>query len=175
MKKKANVNLQIGFGLSILLLILSSAISYVSIRKLLESSALVKHTNDVTLHLERTLAALRDAEAAQRGFLLTEKNRYLDPFRGLCDEALEGIRTLESLTSDNPSQQQLIPELYTIVQKRIHRMELMIDARRQSGQLNEADMEEGRLLMEQVRSIARTMQHEENQLLAERTAAEEWF
>ncbi len=175
MKKKANVNLQIGFGLSILLLILSSAISYVSIRKLLESSALVKHTNDVALHLERTLAALRDAEATQRGFLLTEKNRYLDPFKGFCDEALEGIRTLESLTLDNPSQQQLIPELYAVVRKRIHRMELMIDVKRQSGQLSEGDMEEGRLLTEQVRSMARTMQQEENRLLAERTADEERF
>ena len=83
MKKKANVNLQIGFGLSILLLILSSVVSYISITKLLESSARVKHTHDVTLQLERMMSSLRDAETSQRGFLLTNRNRYLDPFKGL--------------------------------------------------------------------------------------------
>ena len=175
MKKKANVNLQIGFGLSILLLILSSVVSYISITKLLESSARVKHTHDVTLQLERMMSSLRDAETSQRGFLLTNRNRYLDPFKGLCESALQGVRTVESLTMDNPLQQDLVQKLYETVQKRINRMETMIDIKRQSGKVEETHMEEGRLLMEEVKTIARRMLNEENRLLTERTEEEARF
>ena len=61
-------NLQIGFGLSLFILIVTSVASYSSIYNLLEGARWVDHTDSVIIKSDRVLAILRDAESGQRGF-----------------------------------------------------------------------------------------------------------
>jgi len=68
-------NLLIGFGVSLLILLVSSVASYVSIQNLLKNSALVDQTNEVIFEMEQVVASLVDAESGQRGFLLTQDVR----------------------------------------------------------------------------------------------------
>jgi CHASE3 domain sensor protein len=58
-------NLQIGFGLSLLILIITSVASYSSISNLLDGSQWVDHTDSVIIKLDNTVSALRDAESGR--------------------------------------------------------------------------------------------------------------
>ena len=75
-------NLLIGFSISMVILMASSAASWVSIRNLLQSSDLVEHSNKVVTDLNETLSMMKDAETGQRGFLLTGNEVFLQPYNG---------------------------------------------------------------------------------------------
>ncbi len=175
MKNSTNTNLKIGFGLSILLLIISSVISYICIDRLLHSSALVRQTNEVTRTLERAVSSMREAEAAQRGYLLTDNIRYLDPFTAAYEQAHQHIDEALRQTRDNPIQQETGKKLKEAIGLRIDRMNTMIEAKRQTGVITESDMEIGQAYMEDIRALSNQMINEENSVLDARIATEERF
>ena len=74
-------NLQIGFGISLLLLLASSTASYVSIRKQIHNSAMVDHSRRVMSRVNKILQDLQNAETGQRGYLLTGMEKFLDPYK----------------------------------------------------------------------------------------------
>jgi CHASE3 domain sensor protein len=116
-------NLVIGFGVSLLLLIISSVASYTSIRKLTESARLVDHTNEVIQKLEEALSVLKDAETGQRGFLLTGDERFLKPYLGAYDSALNTVKYVKRLTFDNPAQQNEVRLLEEVIVLRLRKLE----------------------------------------------------
>ena len=175
MKNATNTNLKIGFGLSILFLVISSVVSYICIDRLLSSSATVQHTNEVTRTIERTLSDIQAAETAQRGFLITNNTVHLDSFETALNEADRNLRQVLQLTRDNPAQQEMGHTLREALERRIGRMKIMIELKRQEGVVHEGDIEVGRAYMEEVRSLANQMILEENALLQARTATRDRF
>jgi CHASE3 domain sensor protein len=117
-------NLLIGFGLSLFLLIISSVASFFSIKNLMDSAALVDHTNQVIMGLENTLSYMKDGETGQRGFLLTGNEEFLDPYRGTYDSAIGGILQVKQLTVDNPPQQTSVEQLRLL--KKLVELSVMI-------------------------------------------------
>ena len=73
-------NLQIGFGISLLILILSSGASYISIQKLIQGREEVAKTREVVESAVQILVDLQNVETGQRGFLLTGREVFLDPY-----------------------------------------------------------------------------------------------
>jgi CheY-like chemotaxis protein len=65
MKVSLKRNLIIGFGISLLLLIVSSAASLTSIHNLFASAGWVDHTHLVVENLEKTMAQVQNAESGQ--------------------------------------------------------------------------------------------------------------
>jgi len=163
-------NLLVGFGLSLLLLIISSIASYTSIQNLLSNARLVNHTNAVIKNTEELISTLKDAETGQRGFLLTGDDTYLEPYNGAYQRALDIIRTLKSLTTDNPDQQASIERMQSLVEKRISLLQRLVDEKRQKIPLTGQDMLAGKETMDEARKIIKTMQNREQQQLTGRTA-----
>src|SRR5690242_15561057 len=58
----------------------------VMVRGIAWSSALVNHTNEVRVQIERSLSVLVDAETGQSGYLLTGDETYLEPYRDAVGE-----------------------------------------------------------------------------------------
>lgn len=169
MKSTFKRNLLIGFGLSMVLLIVSSVASYTSIQALLHSARLVEHTNEVIDEVEGTLSALKDAETGQRGFLLTGKAEFLSPYTGAKERALASLQKIKELTVDNAEQQQNHLKLYEAVIPRFARLENLIEQRKTSGIISVEDMEEGRKRMDAIRLITGQMKLKEEVLMKERT------
>src|SRR5690349_16284946 len=119
MKSTVKRNLLIGFGISLLLLIVSSVASYTSIRALLESARLVDHTQLVLIRLEEVISYLKDAETRQRGYLLTSDEAILEPYRGAADSARISIQRVKELTTDNNAQQMSVRDLQLAVNGRL--------------------------------------------------------
>jgi signal transduction histidine kinase/DNA-binding response OmpR family regulator/CHASE3 domain sensor protein len=169
MKSTFKRNLLISFGLSLLLLIISSVASFMSIRNLLDSANLVDHTNEVIHELDNVISNLKDAETGQRGYLLTGDESYLQPYIGSFDSAKMHIRNVKGLTVDNPSQLQRGNRLQEVVIMRLSMLQRLITQKRNNLPLNTKELDEGKKYMDEARSIIGEMSNEEQRLLVERT------
>src|SRR5438552_13285963 len=72
---------QVAFALALLCLGIVGLISYLSVVALNENAAWVEHTREVLNGLESMLAAATDSETAERGYVITGDEGYLDPYR----------------------------------------------------------------------------------------------
>ncbi|MGX5689596.1 response regulator [Arcticibacter tournemirensis] len=169
MKTTITRNLRIGYGLSLILLLLSSAASYFSIRNLLTSSSMVNHTNQLTLELENTISVLKDAETGQRGYLLTGIDQFLDPYKGAYDRAISSINAVREMTRDNPIQQKNADELQNIVEKRLKRLDQLLQEKRNNRTVSTNDLLEGKNYMDDARRIIKRMAEIEQRFLVTRT------
>lgn len=171
MKSTFRRNIQIGFGLSLLVLILSSAASFVSIRALLNSAQQVNHTNKVIQGLDEIMSIMRDAETGQRGYLLSGDEKFLQRYNGVTENAMAAWTNVKILTSDNPAQQKNSDHLKELIKRRIYLMQRLIDMRRANEAINISFLEEGKNMMDELRLHSSAMKTTEKNLLAERTAA----
>ncbi|HEU0227798.1 MAG TPA: CHASE3 domain-containing protein, partial [Arachidicoccus soli] len=97
-------NLQIGFAVSFLILILSSTASYISINNLVDNQEWVKHSLKVLKTLDDVHLNLKDKVIGMRGFLLTKDYKYVQPYytSKLTQDSL--LSSLGSQLSDNRDQ-----------------------------------------------------------------------
>ena len=131
LKKNTPINnLILGFGLSLVLLIITSVTSYISIQNLLKSSDLVNHTNVVIRDLETVISTMKDAETGQRGYLLTGKAEFLEPYNGAYTKTIALLKTLKQLTSDSPVQQASCDQLKNLIDKRLDILQQLIDLKK---------------------------------------------
>lgn len=163
-------NLLIGFGFSLLLLIVSSVASYNSIVSLIDSTKLVTHTYEVLDNLNSSISSLKDAETAQRGFLLTGREDFLKPYQGAYDSALSRVAAIKELTADNPAQQVSCEQLKNLVTSRFSQLSLLIDKKRNNQAIEMTDLERGKEFMDEIRVIVKQMKKREQAFLEERTA-----
>ncbi len=175
MASQTNNNLRIGFGLSILVLLISSAVSYFCIVELKDSALWVDHTNLVRNQLDAVLSTVKDAETGQRGFLLTAENQFLQPFEGSGKVAFDQLDQVQQLTLDNPTQQKNAAILRKSIEERMVRLQAMIDKKRKGEAVNFDDMRVGKQYMDSVRVQTERMKAEENRLLIIRTKKQKQF
>ncbi|WP_298740015.1 response regulator [uncultured Chitinophaga sp.] len=175
MNKGFKKNLVISFAVSLLLVLASAITSYISIRNLLTSQQLVDHTNSVILKLENTISILKDAETGQRGFLISGKPEFLEPYTGALDKANRVIGNIESLTADNPAQQHSIIQLRNLISARFTLLQQHIDAKNAGTTPGAEELEDGRVQMDAIRQLIDKMQQREQALLASRTGTANKF
>ncbi|MEO8333456.1 MAG: CHASE3 domain-containing protein [bacterium] len=141
-----------------------------------EGRAWVRHSEAVLTNSVSALSHLQDAENGQRGFLITANDAYLEPFRSGRDSVGIELSRLQTLTSDNDRQQELIKHLAPLVTRRLAVMDSGIAMRRR-GDANAATtlMREGlgKKLMDSVRVLFGQMQKEERRILDERSVREQ--
>lgn len=162
-------NLLIGFGISLLLLILSSVASFFSINSLLYSADRVRHTNDIITNLESVISVLKDAETGQRGFLLTGDDRFLEPYNGSYEKALRLVNEVKTKTADNTAQQLDCDRLNQTITRRLSLLQNRIDDKRSGREISTDLLLQGKADMDGARSIIKTMQLREQTFLEERT------
>ncbi|OKS87382.1 response regulator [Mucilaginibacter polytrichastri] len=170
MKTTVTRNLQIGFGLSLLLLIISSIVSYISITNLLASSQMVDHSSSVIQSLETVISTMKDAETGQRGYLLTSRDEFLEPYNGSYEKALLNTNRAQDLTTDNARQQENVRAIKQIMLKRMTVLEQLINKKRSGQVVTVDDLRQGKANMDALRVAVATMEHDENAMLVERTA-----
>jgi CHASE3 domain sensor protein len=129
MKLPLTRQINLGLGLTLLLVIFNAALSYRNTLKVVENERSVAHTHEVISTLEKTLSTLKDAETGQRGYLLTGNERYLEPYKNAINTVNQQIGGLQQLTSDNPKQQQRIVDLKKSVDIKLSELENTIDIR----------------------------------------------
>ena len=103
----------VGWGLPIigLLLLITAGIGAFGTISLFDSEADVQHSNEVYVRLERVLALARDAETGQRGYVITGRDDYLEPYRDAEPKLERQLDQLSSLLQNDPPQMQRLARL----------------------------------------------------------------
>src|SRR5579862_7619647 len=93
-------------------LIVSGAIfAFWSTTHMLSTLRWVDHSLEVRLKLEQALVGIVDAETAERGYLLTGKESFLESFEPSLQSAQRSVESLRKLTADNLEQQKRLDRL----------------------------------------------------------------
>lgn len=163
-------NLIIGYGISLLLLIVSAVASYVSINNLLNSAEMVEHTNDVQKKVESVLTVLINAETGQRGYLLVGDEVFLEPYNGAYDRVALLINEVKKLTEDNPDHQIDATLLRNVALQRVAFLGDLIEKKRNNMPVPDSLLYTGKSYMDNLRAIIKRIQDREAKLLEDRTA-----
>src|SRR5258708_4957167 len=158
-------NLQIGFGLSLLLLIITSVASYSSIQNLLEGARRIDHTDSVIIKLDRIMSVLRDAESGQRGYLLTGDENFLANYEGAQDKMRAIVDSVEEMTADNPRQGKSIEQLRQTFFLPLTTLRVMIDQKRAAHIYDTTALLHARDQMRDAQDLLRRMENEERRLM----------
>jgi PAS domain S-box-containing protein len=165
-----NRNLQIGYGISILMLVVVGFISYRTVEQLLDSNRAVEHSNLILQKLGKTISVMKDAETGQRGYLLTNRKQFLEPYNGAYREANGLVSEVALLTKDNPVQQQNIREIHRILQQRLSILQSLIELRQQGKPVMPTDLDAGKSAMDALRQAINKTENDEQALLYQRIA-----
>jgi signal transduction histidine kinase len=157
-------------------LVLSAAATVYCFLSFSWSAQLVTHTLGVKQATSKWLQEMLEAETAQRGFVLTREDIFLDAYRQAVAD-LPAIAThIHDLTVDNPSQQARVDIAQRIAVARVARMQEVID-RVATLPIGEpfsrgAPTGEGRRRMDQFREAIANIEEEEDALLRDRATAQ---
>ncbi|MGB7974806.1 MAG: response regulator [Roseiarcus sp.] len=163
----------LGLAAATLFFVASGAVAYLNFQTLKQDSALVVRSGDTLTALEDVLSTVKDAETGQRGYLLTNKDSYLDPYNTAILEIGPSLDALQRLTLDNPTQQDRLGSLRQHVGSKLAELKHTIDLRQSQGQaaaLAEVQTDRGKQDMDAIRDQVAAMEREEIDLRAKRLA-----
>jgi PAS domain S-box-containing protein len=164
-------NVQVGFAFALLCLGIVGLVSYSSVVRLNENAQRVEHTHEILNRLGLLLAAATDSETAERGYVITGDEIYLDPYRQSAQLVGTEAAQLRRLLADNPAQQQRLDSVVGLANERLANLRLVIDLRRDQGfeaAKNEVLTGQGKRFHDQVRARVDEMKRTEISLLTER-------
>jgi signal transduction histidine kinase len=122
--------------------------------------------------------AASDAETGQRGYLLTGRGDYLEPYDAARRQLGPQLDTLATLTSNSPTQQHSIATLRDVVSQKLAELQQTIDLR-SKGRGDEANAivnnDSGERLMTSIREVIASMRDEEARLAYERSVWASWL
>jgi methyl-accepting chemotaxis protein len=174
---KWNIGSKIGssFAVSVGILILIGGTSYFSFAQVIDSTQEVERTHDVIEKHITLLSILKDAETGQRGYVITGKDSFLEPYqqaRQQLSRELADIRALNLTTQ----QQQRIDRVDALIQDKFAEMQEIIDQRRSEGFAAAEEIiraERGKQIMDDLRRIINEILDEEKRELARNNADQE--
>lgn len=164
-----------GFTVAVAVLIVIGGVSYGTTAKLVDSLDWLTHTHRVLDQVEALLSTMDNAETGQRGFIITGKESYLQPYEGARDAAEQKLKDLRELTADNAIQEHRLDALEPLVAEKFAELQAIIELRRRKGFVPASEAvltNKGKNEMDAIRKLLAEMEFEEDDLLAKRSAEE---
>src|SRR5262249_39131537 len=110
--------LAIGFAVVVVAFAAVAITGLFTTQSLVANADLVAHTHEVRTELTRLQAALLDAETAERGFVITGADHFLEPYHAALASLDATYDKLRRLTLDNPNQQRRLDEIRPMLDRR---------------------------------------------------------
>jgi methyl-accepting chemotaxis protein len=166
----------LGYGGTLLVLVLLAVAVYRGLDRTIESNAWVRHTQDVLLHNSMITSELVDMETGMRGFVITGDNTFLDPYNLGRTAVGPMIAETLALVVDNPVQVQRMQAISAAIQdwQRLS-LEPTIQARRDGVEQATALVTAGRgkVMLDQIRRQQDDFATAEQALLTQRAQDED--
>jgi signal transduction histidine kinase len=164
---------KLGLALALFLLVLISFVTFYSVDKFASSSRMVEHTHLVIKQINRIVSDVKDAESAQRGYLITGDASFLDAHHEVVVKLPDEINLLKDLLQDNLAQQESLDIFQKLIDQRMRVLRLGIDTLAKRGEISVDEITfivggAGRQAMQQLRGQAGFMIAVEENLLQER-------
>ena len=164
-----------GFAAAIVTVLLIAFFGYRSLDNEAESTALTNHSLEVIQRVDGLLSSLKDAETGQRGYLLTDREDYLEPYN-TARAAIPGqLQELRRLTVSSARQQELLGQAERYAQDKLNELQHTLDLQRaadRQGALNLMLTDRGKLAMDRFRDVVSQFLEQDRQVLAVHREAE---
>ena len=163
----------VGLVIAILFFLASGTVAYLNVKVLRDDAQRIVHSQYVIRSLNELMLALQDAETGQRGYLLTGKDKYLEPYETALARVDSRYDALARLISDNQSQLAHLPNLRRHIDTKLAELRSTVVAQKTSGHaaaLAIVDTDRGKQEMDAVREQVGQMQDEEAKLRDARVA-----
>ncbi|ESQ77885.1 response regulator [Asticcacaulis sp. YBE204] len=144
--------------------VISGIVSFSNIATLNKDARLVAQTHEVILGLSDLLSTMKDAETGQRGYILTGKDTYLEPYTQAVQNVQERASAVDTLIAGTPSQEARMVSLKYRIKSKLEELDETVQLRRTKGFEAAAAVvgtDKGRADMDQVRVLISAMQSEE--------------
>lgn len=165
MPKKVIRNLQFGIGFSLLILVASSVASYLSIQNQMNHRESVSKSRRSVTAVKDILIALLDAETGNRGYQLTGRENFLDPYKKSLEEYSRSIVKAKSLDISDPAQLARLKDLEQNVDANIKNLKLFVENRRKGIAMTQEQIQMSKLYMDKCRTLVEEfVKFEESQL-----------
>ncbi len=167
----------VGWGLPLIavLMLITAGIGAFGTMSLYDSEAQVQHSNEIRSSLGQLLALARDAETGQRGFVITGRDEYLEPYSDAAPQIAREFDRLSSLLKGDVRQEQRLAKLRALMDRKHQELAKVIDMRRTQGfEAAQAIImtDTGKAFMDQARATVAEMEdHVEKQLAARQANA----
>jgi signal transduction histidine kinase len=147
---------------------------------LVEDEAWVQHTQSVRLETNRLLTALVDAETGVRGYGLTRRIAFVEPYTVAREAIPETLTELQQLVQDNPEQAQRLRGIENLVEQTLSLLDQKLTLQQKLQEISGREelvvpaallydwLEEGRSTMNMTRDAIARFAAEEERLLYER-------
>ncbi|MCS4226087.1 response regulator [Sphingobacterium sp. BIGb0165] len=162
MPNKTLNNLSIGIGLSLFVLLVSSTASYLGIKEQNKHRQELTATRKIISLSNIILNSLQGAETGNRGYLLTGKENYLEPFNIALASLPVELKEIKELTEVDSAQKIRVDSLFTAAQQRLTVLKESVDIKRKGGTVSLEHLDESKSAMDKCRNIIKDIIHYED-------------
>ncbi|MBX2917429.1 MAG: CHASE3 domain-containing protein [Cyclobacteriaceae bacterium] len=144
--------------------------SYSSIQRFIDTGTKQDHTRQVVNISQHILSSITELESAQRAYIITANEEYLQPYQVAILNLDSLVRTLFRLVQDNAVQEVRVSQLKRIINKKQEWVGKVIETRKESFLQAQALVATGIgiELMNQIRDRIAIIQQEEDKLYLQR-------
>ncbi|MGN0020758.1 MAG: response regulator [Sphingobacterium hotanense] len=168
MAQKILRNLQLGFGFSMVVLLASSVVMFLSLQAQRENKALMDQAQGNITHAQLILIDLQNAETGQRGFLLTGKEKFLAPYKDSRNTLPQRIDFL--MKADlTPDQYTRVERLASLANQRVEVLDELIQQRRSDLELTPDLLDRGKTIMDSCRTLITKIRQQEEMRVSKRS------
>lgn len=174
MKWSVERKIAVAFGLTLAILVVLGWGQRRTMRNLIETNRKVAHTVEVIAQLEATLAAVLQADSANRDYIITGQEADLELYTAAISHTHDRLQQLRKVTADNPRQQRRLDILELLIATHFGTLQRAIDLLKQNGISTTSQSiqgDEGKKRMSEIRALISQMVNEEEGLLKQRNEA----
>ncbi len=138
----------------------------------------VTHSQSVLLKSADLLSLIKDIEAGQRGYLLTGKVEYLEPYYVGLEKVQIVFSELQEMAVDNPEQRQRLAQIHEQIQSRIQIAKKMVEEKRVEVEGSDRpayQLAEGKVLMDSLVKNINEFNQAEKQSFETRSSRFQWI
>jgi CheY-like chemotaxis protein/CHASE3 domain sensor protein len=122
-----------GFAVSLAFVLVSAITSYFSIKSLGEDAKWTSHTYEVLNLVQKIENQALNAETGVRGYILSQQNKFLEPYTLNAAKIGPTIRELRKLVLDNPEQSEKVDSLEFYANEKLADMQGILESSTSRG------------------------------------------
>lgn len=161
-----------GYLTAIVLLLVSYFLIFLTLQQFLQQSRWIEHTDLVITDLEKLLSNTNESESEARGYVLLNDKDHLETFYSDTKKIDSLLKNIDSLTSNDLTQQKKADTLKILVQEKLGRAYRGILLFKQAGYTVTDEMramgETSKKLMNNIKTIIQQMEERESNILQSR-------
>ena len=169
-----NKLLLIAIALPLITLLIIGTKTYESILSFQDQTKFIEETHQLILSLQNLLTLIINAETAQRGFIITGNEEYLEPYDFSINNLNSTIEKIENLMNDKHSDSlnNANFNIFSLINEKLYEMERSLATMRSQGFNASARLlatDEGKQLMDDIRQNISLIINEEEKILQSST------